>query len=189
MDNGKLGPKSSKGGYHFDTSAAELVVLSPFDDTKSQVVTDMIRANLSGFQEAGTVLASTWRRLRDIEKTYSREGTRYLVAEFKNTGEIVGGVGILPFAGLSFNERKGTICDLFVNPAFRGQNIGKKLFNEVIYVGKQFGYASMYLETTPEMLHAQKLFRRFGFRPISDREDDKTKTSDELACYFILENL
>ena len=132
MDNNKLDQNDSKNSYHYETSAAELVEFGTLTSNNSAIVADLIRENLSHFQEAGTVLASTWRRLKDIEKTYGNEGASYITCELKGQNKIIGGIGLLPFAGLSFNERKGMICDLFVDSEFRGQNLGKKLFNQAI---------------------------------------------------------
>lgn len=183
MSNTKPGTQS----YRYDTAASGLVDLGRLDARNAGTVAELIRNNMSDFQEAGTVLASTWRRLKNIEKTYGNEGALYVTCVLKKDQRIVGGIGLLPFAGLSFNERKGMICDLFVEPDFRGQNLGKKLFNEAIFQARQFGYESVYLETTPEMTHAQRLFRRFGFQPID--EGDESQENKGLACYYLLPSL
>jgi len=173
---------------HFETCLLDQLQISKLSDDEAAEVTDLIRHNMAPFQEAGRVLAAIWLRLKDLYGTYEAEGASYLVAKLEESGEIIGGIGIGPFAGLSFNERKGAIRDLFVSPEYRGRNVGKRLFHEAMLAAKRFGYESVYLETTPEMVHAQNLFRRFGFRPIEHGNKEKAN-SEELACYFLLENL
>lgn len=173
---------------HYETSLLDQLELSPLHEEDAALVTEMIRTNMAPFSEAGRVLAAIWRRLKDLYGTYDQEGAQFTVARLRGSQEIIGGIGVGPFAGLSFNERKGAIRDLFVNDAYRGRSVGKRLFHEAMSVARSYGYESVYLETTPEMTNAQKLFRRFGFRPI-EHNDEKKTDQQELACYFLLENL
>ncbi len=54
---------------------------------------------------------------------------------------------------------------------------------------KAMGYKRLYLETTPQMEKAQKLFIRFGFRPVTQAQQELKDQSSSVPSYFILENL
>lgn len=55
---------------------------------------------------------------------------------------------------------------LYVAPDARRTGAGEKLVGAVIEQAKNLGYEGMRLDTLPEMVAAQKLYRRFGFEII-----------------------
>jgi putative acetyltransferase len=75
-----------------------------------------------------------------------------------------------------------------VEPPYRGAGLGNKLLNRCLDEAVALGYKRAYLETTPEMKHAQKLFVRTGFRPVGI-EQGKAAGSTEVPCYFVREEL
>lgn len=151
-------------------------------------VREMIRRNLAAYDEAGTVLASTFRRLEQLESIYTVPGSVFMVAREQAHGVCVGGAGIGPLQGLSPAEGLGEIRDLVVEPLFRGHSIGARLLKRCLSEAKRIGYERLYLETTPQMEHAQKLFIRNGFRPVTTGSNRLGKT-EIMPCYYLLENL
>lgn len=79
-------------------------------------------------------------------------------------GKIIGGAGIAPLENSEEN-----ICELqkmyFLNEA-RGKGFGYELIQKCIDKAIEFGYDKCYLETLPEMLKAQKLYKKVGFEYI-----------------------
>lgn len=169
--------------------------LSPDDE---ETVSILLRRNLEMFDERKCILVATFKRLRNLNENYSREGCHFLVAKSgdRSDAQPIACVGIGPLHGLPSSEGVGEIRDLVVDENYRGQGIGRILLDRILESAKFLGYRRLYLETTRGMQAAQKLFVSRGFRPITDRtallvlgEVEKEKQAEELPCYFLLENL
>ncbi|KAJ5091000.1 hypothetical protein N7532_009684 [Penicillium argentinense] len=52
---------------------------------------------------------------------------------------------------------------LYVVPEARGLNLGDRLVEAIVAQAKSLGYRGMRLDTLPEMLAAQRLYRKYGF--------------------------
>ncbi len=163
-------------------------------------VRDLIRRNLQDYDEAGSVLASTFRRLADLMQVYNSEGSNYFVLkETSSSGTCLGGAGIGSLHGLPPSEGLGEVRDLVLDEPFRGQGLGGRLLKRCVEEARALGYKRLYLETTTQMEKAQKLFIRFGFRPITQTQTDhrssinKGGTATEgpsgVPCYFILDKI
>ena len=168
----------------------------PPDARTSQDVADvtaLIRRNLINYEEAGNVLASTFRRLDSLASTYRDPGSStFLIARDVNAdGLVIGGAGLGPLHGLSPQDGMGEVRDLVVDREYRGRGIGARLLKRCVDQARKFGYQRLYLETTPQMENAQKLFVRFGFRPITHAHGHGVpiEVQGDMPCYFILDNL
>lgn len=174
---------------HFHTNTVRHDVdIEPFLPEDEPFIVNIIRKNLDNFEEAGSVLASTFRRLERFTDIYRAEGATYLIVKDHRTGTCIGGAGIGPMAGLPASEKIGEIRDLVIEKSFRGLGIGAQLLAKCLVEAKKIGYRRLYLETTPQMVTAQKLFDRYGFRPITDDASKKTGTDrTSLPCYYMYE--
>lgn len=56
---------------------------------------------------------------------------------------------------------------MFVDPDYRGQQIGQKLLKMIIKEAMDLGYKSILLDTIADMNSAMKLYRSFDFKEIS----------------------
>ncbi len=86
----------------------------------------------------------------------------YFVAELD--GEVIAGCGFGPLPGEGDH-----LCELqkmYLLPACRGLGIGQQLVRLCIEKARSFGYTQCYLETLPNMLAAQALYQKMGFRYI-----------------------
>ena len=150
---------------------------------------EMIRRNMAAYEEAGSVLASTFRRLDSFDTVYVAVGSCFIVARDKGRdGLCVGGAGIGPLHGLSPSEGLGEIRDLVVESTYRGHGIGARILKRCLDEAKRLGYSRLYLEATPQMEHAQKLFLRFGFRPVTTGAA-KVSKEGSMPCYYLMEQL
>ncbi len=154
---------------------------------------DLIRRNLANFDESGSVIAAIFRRLSRLLEIYQQPGSQLFVArDGGQHGKIIACAGIGPLHGLDPGEGIGEIRDLVVDMEYREQGLGSKLLHRCIRSASEFHYKRLYLETTQNMVHAQKLFLRTGFRPVTDKHlgsaTSQNNTKD-IPCYFLMENL
>lgn len=61
---------------------------------------------------------------------------------------------------------------LYVKPSARGLGVGRKIAEELIQFGKQYGYQSMVLDTLERLTEAKALYRSLGFRQIDSYYDN-----------------
>ncbi|MEN9833825.1 MAG: hypothetical protein RL011_18 [Pseudomonadota bacterium] len=154
-------------------------------------VKDLIRRNLAGYEEAGSVLAATFRRLTNLLRVYSGDGAKCFVLRDTKSKQCIGFAGLGPLHGLSPSEGLGEVRDLVIEESHRGRGYGGFILQNCIDAARELGYRRLYLETTPQMEKAQKLFVSFGFRPVTQAQasDSTPKNKGGVPGYFILENL
>jgi len=173
------------------------VLIETLTPEAEPLVKDLIRRNLQDYEEAGSVLAATFRRLNNLQAVYRAEGSRFFIArDMKTGGTLIGGAGIGTLHGLPPSEGLGEVRDLVLEEAYRGRGLGTRLLKRCVEEAKNLGYKRLYLETTPQMQKAQKLFIRFGFRPVTQAQSPEVRDAsgaaaalDTVPCYFILESL
>lgn len=174
-------------------SIEDYVVIEKLSTASSQFIIELIKRNLEPFEEAGNVTAATFRRLENIDEVYGGERTHFFVARDSSIegNRYIGGVGLGPLHGLPASEGFGEIRDLVIEKDYRGRGIGAKLLRMSIDKAVALGYEKLYLETTPNMVTAQRLFQGFGFRPVtSKREGTLTPAPAKqqmIDCYYLLE--
>jgi putative acetyltransferase len=112
---------------------------------------------VDGYPKTGTAFADL--QLDYMFETYFKPKSVYFVIE--EDGKVIGGAGISPLENSVEN-----VCELqkmyFLQEA-RGRGIGLQLIHKCLLSAKEFGYEQCYLETLPEMLVAQNLYKKVGF--------------------------
>jgi predicted N-acetyltransferase YhbS len=98
--------------------------------------------------------------LRDLPGKYKSPQGRVVLA--LRDGQVLGCVALRPF-----NGRIAEMKRLYVRPAGRGQQLGKRLAERVCQIAREIGYSRIRLDTLPDMMAAQQLYTALGFKPIS----------------------
>lgn len=158
----------------------ERFIMLPLNKQLEAQTVEVIRNTLLQMPETGAELGATRRKLDNFYSSYTRDGSIYLVLIDSRTETVVGGVGIVPFAGLDPSEGIGEIRELAVDMSYRRQGLGLKLLQAAFDTALSFKYKRLYLEATEQMSHAQALFLRFGFQPVSLQQRDKTQRNTPL---------
>lgn len=109
------------------------------------------------FPKTGTAFADV--QLDFMFEAYDKPRATYFVVE--NEGKILGGAGVSQLENSTEN-----ICELqkmyFLHEA-RGKGIGSQMIQKCLEQASELGYEKCYLETLPEMLAAQSLYKKMGF--------------------------
>ncbi|PSL46660.1 putative acetyltransferase [Chitinophaga niastensis] len=129
----------------------------PADDP---VVAHIVKTTLTefGMNKAGTAFSDP--TTDHLSALFNIPRAVYYVAE--EEGKIIGGAGIHPLDG-----GEAHICELqkmYLLPEARGKGLAGKLITMCLEYAKQNGYAQCYLETSPELARARKVYEQFGFR-------------------------
>jgi putative acetyltransferase len=164
------------------------IILDTLVSADEQKIIDLIRRSLDGFTEAGSVLAATYRRLEKLYDTYNQEGCRFIVVKDLDHNTCIGAAGLAPLAGLPPSDGVGEIRDVVVDESYRGRGIGRMLLERALDEARRLGYKRIYLETTPQMEKAQKLFLNFGFTPVKQQQHTpgKEQKEESFPCYYLL---
>ena len=109
------------------------------------------------YPKTGTAFAD--KQLDYMFETYNKPKAIYYVVEIDE--KIVGGAGVS-----QLDNSEENICELqkmyFLQEA-RGKGIGFEMIQKCLTKAKEFGYEKCYLETLPQMLAAQSLYKKVGF--------------------------
>jgi putative acetyltransferase len=109
------------------------------------------------FPKTGTAFADV--QLDFMYEAYDKPRATYLILE--NDGKIIGGVGIS-----QLENSKDNICELqkmYLLQEGRGKGCGFQMIMKCLEKATGLGYEKCYLETLPEMLTAQHLYKKAGF--------------------------
>lgn len=125
----------------------------------NQLICNVIRTALEEFggKRAGTAYYD-----KDTERmfeAYQGKDEIYFVA--LKDGEIVGGCGIKHLSNTDKNIAE--LQKLYLLKETRGLGIGKILVEMCVEFAKSVNFESIYLETFPNMISAQALYKKNGF--------------------------
>lgn len=113
------------------------------------------------YPKTGTAFADS--QLDFMFEAYDKPRSTYFIVEIN--GKIIGGAGVSQLENSVEN-----ICELqkmyFLKEA-RGKGLGLQMIEKCLATAIEFGYSNCYLETLPEMIVAQNLYKRLGFEYLS----------------------
>jgi len=92
-----------------------------------------------------------------------------ILARQATDGLLIGCVALRPVAAAP------ELCEmkrLYVTAAARNSGLGRQLAEAAITAGRRLGYRRMCLDTLPQMLAAQALYRSLGFRQTGESADE-----------------
>lgn len=118
----------------------------------------------------------------EFEAAPASPGKALWVAE--QGGEVAGSIFILPAAG----EEQGTaqLRMLYVEPAFRGQGLGKRLVDEAVRFSRAAGYRRIILWTQDCLTSARRIYQAAGFQLVRE-ERHHSFGADLNGQYWALE--
>lgn len=139
------------------------VTVRKIEAADNKETAEMIRTILREFKidKPGTVYTDP--TTDDLSTLFEQAGSAYWIAE--EDGEIIGGCGIYPTAGLP--DGCVELVKLYTSAASRGKGVGKLLMEKSIESAQHFGYNEVYLESFPELTTAIYMYEKAGFKKLS----------------------
>ena len=141
----------------------DTIVIREIEQEDNPKIAKAIRSVLIelGVPKVGTAYED--RALDCMTETYMASNKAYFVVS--SGDEIIGGAGISPL-----DNYEGNVCELqkmYFMPEARGRGLGSEMMSKCLEFAKQAGFEQCYLETLPYMEDAQKLYRKVGFKSIT----------------------
>ncbi len=93
----------------------------------------------------------------DVTKFYFERGGLFWV--MVDGEKIIGSIGIVPLDNKILKLRR-----FYVDKEYRGQGLGKKLFQTVLTYCKKKSYKEVWLSTTPKLKAAERFYLNNGFQ-------------------------
>jgi GNAT superfamily N-acetyltransferase len=121
------------------------------------------------YYEAAAVVARDAKD--DFTRIYFRDGAGVWLATVENY--VVGCVALRP---LSTMPHSGEVKRLYVQPQHRGSGIAATLYQALELYARQYGYKSLYLDTTDEMVAAQRFYSALGYKSAPRYNDNPQAT-------------
>lgn len=136
--------------------------IRPVASTDNAELAKVIRTVLieMGVPKVGTAYADP--ELDTLFEAYQMKSATYFV--LTDGDRLLGGAGVGPLP----NEAV-SVCELqkmYFLPEARSKGWGQKMIDTCLIQARALGYTRCYIETMPNMLAAQKLYQRNGFKYI-----------------------
>jgi len=138
------------------------MLIRPIELKDNQQLALAIRAVLieMGVPKIGTAYED--KELDEMYETYDANRSRYFIIE--KAGDILGGAGIAPL-----KDGAPNVCELqkmYFMPDARGKGKGKEMIHKCLTFARAQKFDLCYIETMPNMLDAQTLYKKVGFEYI-----------------------
>lgn len=133
--------------------------IRPLQQQDNAAIANIIRRTLEEFgaHHPGTVYFDP--TTDDLFSLFQTPQSAYWVAT--QAGQLVGGAGIFPTAGLP--EATCELVKLYLLPQARGHGLGKELMRICHTYAQAQGFTQVYLETMPELTIAVPLYEQLGY--------------------------
>ena len=138
------------------------MLIRPIELKDNQQLALAIRAVLieMGVPKVGTAYED--KELDEMYETYDADRSRYFVIE--KAGDILGGAGLAPL-----KDGAPNVCELqkmYFMPDARGKGKWKEMIHKCLSFARAQKFDLCYIETMPNMLDAQTLYKKVGFEYI-----------------------
>jgi len=139
------------------------IQIRPIEQTDNTGIARVIRTTLEEFgaNKPGTVYFDD--STDHLYELFQVSSAIYHVALLD--GEVVGGGGIYPTAGLPSDTCE--LVKMYILQKVRGIGLGRMLIQKSLDYAKETGYKNVYLETMPELKQALATYQKFGFHYIN----------------------
>lgn len=142
--------------------------LRPIRAADDAAVARTIREVMTEFGCSGPGFAIHDAEVACMSANYPGGSACYYVVE--RDGEVLGGGGFAPLAGSAADAATCELRKMYFRPPARGLGLGHALLERLLPEMRAAGFRRCYLETTSQMLAAQHLYQRHGFRRLAGSE-------------------
>ena len=121
------------------------------------------------YYEAAAVVARDAKD--DFTRIYFRDAAGIWLATVENN--VVGCVALRPLSAI---PHSGEVKRLYVQPQHRGSGIAAALYQALELYARACGYQALYLDTTDEMVAAQRFYSALGYKSAPRYNDNPQAT-------------
>lgn len=142
--------------------AASRVEIRPITSGDDLAMERVIRRVMTSYGASGAGFSIQDPEVAAMSAAYRGPRAAYFVAE--RDGVVLGGAGIAQLAGGDADT-----CELkkmYLLPEARGLGVGQRLLDRSLAAAAAAGFRRCYLETLANMVEAQRLYERNGFRSL-----------------------
>lgn len=107
----------------------------------------------------------------DFERIYFRDGAGVWLATIADAA-----VGCVALRSLAKFAHRGEVKRLYVRPQHRGRGIAAALYLSLEKYARERGYEWLYLDTTDEMVAAQRFYAALGYEKTLSYNDNSQAT-------------
>lgn len=103
------------------------------------------------------------------------------MSEMRNRGYFVARMGhdVVGYGGIMIYAEEGHITTIAVDPAHHRRKIGTRLMFQLIQEALRMGARTISLEVRVSNSGAQRMYTRFGFRPVGVRKNYYQETGED----------
>ncbi len=124
---------------------------------------------ITEYYEAAGVIARDAKD--DFVRIYFQDGAGVWLATIES--DVIGCIALRPLSGVASS---GEVKRLYVQPPYRGRGIAASLYQGLETYARECGYRYLYLDTTDEMVAAQRFYAALGYE-LCPRYNDNSQAT------------